>query len=383
MGNIATFIKPELTNVLSPLTEVLPSVISYFLVGIILLYYAGGKKYYLIIFNKFTPVVVCSFLFIGSGFFVQSFHYQIIEFFTSSENKIVATIVGGFIVNFLIRYLSNQKEKKETSVLLSKSINSQVISLAYINGWMLSSYFDQVAGYIEIHKKILVNNQYHKDSFNKIGIFNNEEIEIISKYSFCLDRFLTSIEKLLFDFDKEKKVENKPNFLFVITKIYLITSILMGYILVYALELKYKNSDQVLDTFLRDYTKIIQESLKPLFIFTYFFKLNRTIANDLVDMFKYIRVQYKLMNPKIVDELPMYICQLLTDESIFNNDTNFLIFDVKDAIVSFGDSEKQAIANSQDKLKNLILNAGIDNNQVENFIHKCQGKVDMISPWGN
>jgi hypothetical protein len=128
---------------------------------------------------------------------------------------------------------------------------------------------------------------------------------------------------------------------------------------------------------LRDYTKIIQESLKPLFIFTYFFKLNRTIANDLVEIFKYIRVQYKLMNPKIVDELPMYICQLLTD------DTDFLIFDVKDAIISFGDSEKEAIANSQAKLKNLILDADIDDNQVEDFIHKCQEKVDIISPWGN
>jgi hypothetical protein len=361
----------------SPLIEVLPAIISYFLLGIILLYYVGGKKYYLIVFKKFTPIVVCSFLFIGSGFFIQSFYHQIIEFFTSSENKIVATIVGGFIVNFLFRYLSNQKEKKETSVLLSKNIDSQITSLGYINIWMISSYFDQVIGYIEIYKRILVNNQYHKDSFNKIGIFSNEEIEIISKYSFCLDRFLASIEKLLFDFDKENKVDKKPSFLFVITKIYLITSILIGCILVYALELKYKNPDQVLDKFSRDYKVVTQESMRPFFGFTYFYKLDKTIANEFVEILKYIRLQYKLTNPKVVNELPIHICQLLIEESIFNDKTNCLIFNVKETIISFGDSEKEAISNSENKLRNLILEGGIDDNQVEDFICKCHKKVDI------
>ena len=109
------------------------------------------------------------------------------------------------MVDSIFRYLSNQKEKKETSTLFCNNINSQITSLATINEWLTVNYLDQIEGYVEIYKTRLVNNQYHKDSFNKIGIYNHQEIELISRYSSSLDRCLNSIERLLLDFHTKKR----------------------------------------------------------------------------------------------------------------------------------------------------------------------------------
>jgi hypothetical protein len=317
----------------SGLIEIFPATFGFVTVGLFSLYYlGGGREFFTIISKRFPPLVLYSFVFIVSGFVTQRFYQTVIDFFMSSEEKVsdqsklIVTIISGFIVNSIFRHLSNQKEKKETSTLFCNNINSQVTSLATINEWLAVNYLDQIEGYVKIYKTRLVNNQYHKDSFNKIGIYNHQEIELISRYSSSLDRCLNSIERLLLDFhakkeesanqtsDRQKFKYEPSNFFFVTLKIYLIVSILLGYVLVYTLEIysKSQNNQKNLSEFVEDYKKAIN-SLKQLFAFSHFYILDNCVANDLVESLKYIRFQYNLVNSISIDEREIYICRL------FNN----------------------------------------------------------------
>jgi hypothetical protein len=386
----------------SGLIEIFPAIFGFVTVGFFSLYYlGGGREFFTIISKRFPPLVLYSFVFIVSGFLAQRFYQPVIEFFieffmssdieVSDQSKLIVTIISGFVVNSIFRYLSNQKEKKETATLFCNNINSQVISLATINQWLILEYLDQIEGYVEICKTRLVSNQYHKDSFNKIGIYNHQEIELISRYSSSLDRCLNSIERLLLDFRAKKegsanqtpyrqKFKYEPlNFFFVTLKIDLIISILLGYVLVYTLEIhsKSQNNEKNLYEFIEDYKKAIN-SLKQMFDCSHFYILDNFIANDLVENLKYIRFQYNLVNSTSIDEREIYICRL-SIKTITNPDILLWIISSK-SIVSFGESEQEAINNSKHKLKQHLRNPNFDENQAEDIIQNC--KTEIISPWG-
>lgn len=322
--------------------EILPATFGFLTVGLFSLYYiGGGREFFVIISKRFSPLILYSFVFVVSGFTTQKFYRPVIEFFMSSQkevsdqSKLIVTIISGFIVNSIFRYLSNQKEKKETSTLFCNNINSQVTSLASINEWLIVSHLDQIEGYVEIYKTRLVDNQYHKDSFNKIGIYNHQEIELISRYSSSLDRCLNSIERLLLDFHTKKEESDNQtlyrqkfkyessNFFFVTLKIYLTISILLGYVLVYTLQIysKSQNNEENLSEFVEDYKKAIN-SLRQLFDFSYFYILDNCVANDLVESLKYIRFQYNLVNSISIDEREIYICRLLSNRTITREGSN-------------------------------------------------------------
>jgi hypothetical protein len=305
------------------------------------------------------------------------------------------------VVDSIFRYLSNQKEKKETSTLFCNNINSQITSLATINEWLTVNYLDQIEGYVEIYKTRLVNNQYHKDSFNKIGIYNHQEIELISRYSSSLDRCLNSIERLLLDFHTKKKESanqtsdsqkfkyEPSNFFFVTLKIYLIISILLGCVIVYTLEIysKSQNNEKNLSGFVEDYKKAIN-SMKQLFTFSHFYILDNCVANDLVESLKYIRFQYNLVNSTSIDERKIYMCRL-SSKTITREGSNpdillriISVIDNSKSIVSFGESEQEAINNSKQKLKQHLLNHNFDENQAEDIIQDCKTETEIISPWG-
>ena len=437
----------------SGLIEISPAIFGFVTVGLFSLYYlGGGREFFTIISKRFPPLVLYSFVFIVSGFLAQRFYQPVIEFFISSDKKVsdqsklIVTIISGFVVNSIFRYLSNQKEKKETATLFCNNINSQVISLAAINQWLILKNLDQIDGYVEICKTRLVSNQYHKDSFNKIGIYNHQEIELISRYSSSLDRCLNSIERLLLDFRAKKegsanqgsslkrdtliwvfpsengcktypvgqklkafrdklsrlklipanqtpyrqKFKYEPsNFVFVTLKIDLIISILLGYVLVYTLEIhsKSQNNEKNLSEFVEDYKKAIN-SLKQMFDCSHFYILDNCIANDLVENLKYIRFQYNLVNSTSIDETEIYICRLSNKtiiREVSNQDILLQIIsfiDNSESIVSFGESEQKAINNSKQKLKQHLLNHKYDENQAEDIIQSCKTVTEIISPWG-
>ena len=118
----------NLNNMSSRLIEIFPAIFGFVIVGLFSLYYiGGGREFFTVASKRFPPLVLYSFVFIASGFvaqiFYQLFYRTVIDFFMSPQDKVsdqaklIVTIISGFIVNSIFRYLSIRKEKKETSIL--------------------------------------------------------------------------------------------------------------------------------------------------------------------------------------------------------------------------------------------------------------------------
>jgi hypothetical protein len=395
---------------------ILPAIIGFSFGGIILFYF----------FRKQEPkgIILSSFFFIFSGFLFQiifTSEFDYLKYFASDYKDvfsipiftILATATGIFLGNMGLRFLANNKEKREISILFINAINSQFRSLGVINSYLISYKKKDIQNYIEIYRNRLKDNKFYETAFNKVGIYNEQEIDFISKYSVEFQEYLSYLERLLIEVNQDKQEQEilinveestiqyqQPyEKTFIIVKIAHIITMLFACLVVYKLSISYlsKNYKEVEEEFIRDYKLLVYEDLISLFQYKKFYKISKTLSNDLFNKLRYIRKVFKqnsILSNKINSEKPLYMCLISVKESFIiptssqiREETKFrfhYIIDSKDNIVAFNHSQDEAIKNCQNLLKNLIEEYKDDPQatNVEEYIKDCKIKCDIVSPWG-
>jgi hypothetical protein len=137
------------------ITEVLPAIIRFSTAGILILTFTFFVK--IPQYNENLPGIrISSFIFIVSGFLFEIIytHWSSILSWTQHNSSItfVFSILGTFCTNGFLKKLADDKEKREISILFRNSIDSQLTSLQFIQG-----YLNHV--YVETHR-FFVSPQY-------------------------------------------------------------------------------------------------------------------------------------------------------------------------------------------------------------------------------
>ncbi|BAQ64207.1 hypothetical protein [Geminocystis sp. NIES-3709] len=137
------------------MSEIIPAIIGLIIAGGILGYFLLKQKLQRIIFSyllleqKPKGIIFSCFFFLISGFLFQimftsgfnnlkNFASEYKDVFSIPIFTILATATGIFIGNIGLRFLANNKEKREISILFINAINSQLRSLAFINSYLTS-----------------------------------------------------------------------------------------------------------------------------------------------------------------------------------------------------------------------------------------------------
>jgi hypothetical protein len=197
------------------ITEVLPAIIGFSTAGILILKFVFSVK--IPQYNENPPgILISSFIFIASGFLFEIIYnsWTSIQRWAESHKDIafVFTILGTLFTNFctngLLKKLADDKEKREISVLFRNSINLQVQSLQFINSDLpLTLINKEHINRIKIYKNNLLTSKAYDTALNKLGIYDEKDIDRISKYSNELQLCFNYIERLLTTLDEYIKVE--------------------------------------------------------------------------------------------------------------------------------------------------------------------------------
>jgi hypothetical protein len=349
-----------------------------------------------------------------SGFnYLKDFASEYKDVFSIPIFTILATATGIFLGNMGLRFLANKKEKREISILFINAINSQIRSLEFIKNYLLSYKKKDNQKYIEIYRNRLKDNKYYQTAFNKVGIYNEQEIDLISKYSVELQEYLSYLERLLIEVNQDKqeqetlmnvkdsktKYQQPHERTFIIVAIAHLITMLFAYLVVYKLSISYlsKNYQELVEEFIRDYKLLLYKDLISLFKFQKFYRINETLCNYLFNNLRYIKKAFQQNNiliNKRNSEKPLYMCLICVAESFviptssqIREETKFkfyYIIDKKDNIIAFNHSRDEAIENCQNLLKNLIekYKDTPQATNVEEYIKNCKIKCDIVSPWG-
>ncbi|MEB3278352.1 MAG: hypothetical protein VKK42_05445 [Lyngbya sp.] len=401
-----------MNNPFQSLIDVLPALIGFIIAGCIL-------RYFFIYESNSRGILYASLGFILSGFITQIFceNYEKFKNFII-ENKdilnfpIVSTVVALYLVNKASTDRANKKERRETSILFVNAINYQVDSLNFIQNYFLLEYIKETKKYIDIHLERLKKHEYFITAFNKIGIYDEFAIDLISRYFVKFEETLTYIERLFIElnFDlKEKSLEEEdknkyiPQYrlTFIYPKISITITLIFAALCIYFLDKNYKNEDinQVNKRFLDEFTKYLQPLIED-FQFTRIYKINPIVPSALVQDLKYVREKYKkisrdahITNP--INEEPIYIIQILFNDILLSQIfSDNLILEEKYrratpnyTIVTFGCSEIEARQHGESLLKSYIdnyisENPDVDEQKFQKIIQYSEIKIDIISPWG-
>ncbi|GAX37992.1 hypothetical protein [Nodularia sp. NIES-3585] len=137
---------------------------------------------------------------------------------------------------------------------------------------------------------------------NKVGIYDEKNIDIISQYSIQLQQCLNYLERLLIEIELNEDMKVKRTYInqtnyqpqykrtIIIVRIVIITTSLLGIFTSYYLSKRYlnKNLEKLQNQFFDDYEKIL-DSLKELLIFSDYYIMNKVFSSDLLNKLKYIR----------------------------------------------------------------------------------------------
>lgn len=402
----------ELLDKINENHKIIPAEIAIMIFVLALIYFAFFDK------NK-KGIIFSSLGVILGGFLFQLIINNIekITIFVGKYDKvlsfpIISSAIGIFLANRILKYFTDKKNKKETSVLFVNAIDSQIRDLSCLNFYLIKDKMEENLDSIRFYNEKLNNNKFYTTAFNKIGIYEELEIDIISKYSINLQEFSSYIQQLLQEFsnykqetllkfpfqdeDKDLHSQSKTEYhyirTFIIAKISISIALILGFLATYVLS-KYfakKYFSNPKKTFIEDYEKIIKE-LQDKFKLSHFHILNRIIAEDLVDRLIYIRNRYLELEDSIdyqKQRKPIFICRLSVNEDIIfpreeydveeNYTTRFItLFSSTHDIVTFGDSKESASR----KAKNIVESRLNDTITLKYVLDNSELKIDLVSPW--
>jgi hypothetical protein len=388
------------------ITEVLPAIIGFSIAGILILKSIFSVKFPN--YNENPPgILISSFIFIVSGFLFEIIYtyWSSIQSWTQHNSSItfIFTILGGFFTNRFFKKLADDKEKREISVLFRNSIDSQVKSLQFINLYLSFTSIKEYINYIKIYKNNILTSKAYDTALNKIGIYDEKDIDIISKYSNELQQCFNYIERFLIELDEHitvnkthvNETEYQPQYqrTLIIVKIAILTTSIFGIFTSYYLSKRYLNNNlgKLQDEFFNDYEKILdkfKEELKS----REFYIMNRVISSDLFDQLKYIRNNFieSSNNYNVSSRKPIYLYRLIIkepvsikepvlnlDKDIYPDETilKWVINSTED-IVTFGESPEDV----KNKCNDIIEDFKSKHN-LETEIQYSDIIPEIISPW--
>ncbi|MFN5066743.1 MAG: hypothetical protein ACK5ER_12940 [Aphanizomenon sp.] len=308
-----------LVNNFHNITEVLPAIIRFSTAGILILTFTFFVK--IPQYNENLPgILISSFIFIVSGFLFEIIytHWSSILSWTEHNSSIafIFTVIGTFCANRFLKKIADDKEKREISVLFRNSIDSQVKSLQFINIYLSRSSINtkDING-IKIYKNNLLTSKAYDTALNKIGIYDEKDIDRISKYSNELQLCFNYIERLLTTLDEYIKVEkseyeHEDKLILTIVKNTILTTSLSGINIIYHLSKRYlgklqgelfkdyKDYEEILDNFtnaLSNSDNRMNEGIGSD-LFDRINRMNEGIGSDLFDRIKCITDDFKTSN---------------------------------------------------------------------------------------
>ncbi|MBO1056197.1 MAG: hypothetical protein HEQ27_06580 [Dolichospermum sp. JUN01] len=386
--------------------EVLPAIIGFSITGVLILKFVFSVKFPQ--YNENPPgILISSFIFIASGFLFETIYicWPSIQYWAEShkDTAFVFTILGTLFTNFctngLLKKLADDKEKREISVLFRNSIDSQVKSLQFIYLYLSFTSIKENINYIKIYKNNLLISKAYETALNKIGIYDEKDVDIISQYSNELQQCFNYIERFLIEFELDEnirvkkthvaQIEYQPQYqrTLIIVKIAILTTSLFGIFTSYYLSKRYLNNNlgKLQDEFFNDYEEIL-DKLKEELSFSKSYIMNRVISIDLFDKLKYIRNNFieSSNNYNISSRKPIYLCRLLIKEPVVNFDKDIytekiikklFIRDTED-IVTFGESPEDAKNNCNSIIEHLK-----NEHNLETEIQYSDIISEIISPW--
>ena len=293
-------------NSFHSITEVLPAILGFSIAGILILKFVFSVK--IPQYNENPPgILISSFIFIASGFLFEIIYicWPSIQCWAKNNSNIafLFTIVGGFCTNGFLKKLADDKEKREISVLFRNSIDSQVKSLQFINLYLSFTSIKENINYIKIYKNALLTSKAYETALNKIGIYDEKDIDIISKYSNELQQCFNYIERLLTTLDEYIKVEkseykHEDKLILTIVKNTILITSLSGINIIYHLSKRYlgKLQDELLNDYndYKDYEEILDNFTKELNNSDN--RMNEDIGSDLFARIKCITNDFKTSN---------------------------------------------------------------------------------------
>ncbi|MGD1717236.1 hypothetical protein [Dapis sp. BLCC M172] len=216
---------------------------------------------------------------------------------------ILATTASIFLGNTLIRYFTDRKEKTEFAVLFINAIESHISDLSKINSSILEirkriiiirhiSGEEDVEIYkggedCKIYKLSLIENKSYDTAFDKIGIFNESEIDLASLYNKYLKESLYLIDIFC------RQYFTKIQIVIPITQI-------LGCLCIYQLSLNYSRqySAKYRENFLEEcsyiLTLFVETNLFPNYsYYTESSIISRNMSDSLIEVLKYIREKYR------------------------------------------------------------------------------------------
>lgn len=368
----------------------LPTFFGFLFAGIILFYYLIKKNS--------IGVAISSLFFLVSGLSFQKIYddfnlvygtlKSIIDFPGAS---ILTTALGIFIGNRILSFFSNQKEQKEISILFINSIKSQLSSLEEANLWLFLNKREEYEGILKIYISRIKDNKSYDTAFDKIGIYNSDEINLISKYSIEVREFLSYVERLFIENNKDNESIPTKN-LVTTAKISVTTAIALGYSCVYTLSQHYvkEESNKLEKEFITSFSDLINQ-LEEYFNLSDFYLVDRQISKKIASTLIYVREKHQLNDEKYNYHYnPKYICRILFEINTLPEAINPLNLPYKlttinkKDVFAFGESEDDAKSKAISLLKYHLMNGdnSISEEQIESYINNLEIKVDIISPWG-
>ncbi|BAY03606.1 hypothetical protein ACOWPH_13945 [Anabaena sp. PCC 7938] len=382
--------------------EVLPAIIGFSITGIFILKSLFSVK--IPDYNENPPgILISSFIFIVSGFIFEIIYidwYSIQSWAKGNSNiAFIFTILGGFFTNRFLKKLADDKEKREISVLFRNSIDSQVKSLQFINLYLSFTSIQEYINYIKIYKNNLLTSKAYDTALNKIGIYDEKDVDIISQYSNELQQCFNYIERFLIEFELDEdirvkkthvnQIEYQPQYqrTLIIVKMAILTTSLFGIFTSYYLSKCYlkNNLGKLQDQFFNDYEEIL-DNLKKELHFSKSYIMNRVISSDLFDKLKYIRNNFieSSNNYNVSSRKPIYLYRLIIKEPVVNFDKDIytdkiikkLYINSTEDIVTFGESPEDAKNNCNSIIEDLK-----NKHYLETEIEYSDIISEIISPW--
>lgn len=381
--------------------EVLPAIIGFSITGIFILKSIFSVK--IPQYNENPPgILISSFTFIASGFLFEIIYncWPSIQSWARNNSSItfIFTILGGFCTNRFLKKLADDKEKREISVLFRNSIDSQVKPLQFINLYLSFTSIQEYINYIKIYKNNILTSKAYDTALNKIGIYDEKDIDIISKYSNELQQCFNYIERFLIELDEHisvnkthvNQIEYQPQYqrTLIIVKMAILTTSLFGIFTSYYLSKHYLNNNlgKLQDEFFNDYEEILDKFKEKLSFSSKFYIMNRVISSDLFDKLKYLRNNFieSSNNYNVSSRKPIYLCRLLIKQPVVNFDRDIytgkiitkLYINHTDDIVTFGESPEDAKNNCNSIIEHLK-----NKHNFETGIQYSDIITEIISPW--
>lgn len=429
------------------LQDIIPALTGFFFGLIVLVYFVFKKNYLGMVISSISCILL---MFIFEIISVNFNFNEINSFFEKTKNifdfplvTILVTTVSIFLGNFLIKYfVTDRKEKKEFATLFINALKFHINVLERVFSQIdlpklrtKDSIVTEGREYIEIYKSNLIEEKGYDVAFNKIGIFNENEIDLVYRYRkqlkeslLYIDIFCCTMSKDTEIYDKKpgkiklKNITNteKSNLIksFIDIKIFVPITIVLGYLCIYELSLNYlphnltKDRENFLESAKFTYNALLVVFWDSRIFRNYYFNnktfhiLNRITSDTLIETLNYTRERYRKID-KAKDtnnRQPIYLFRVLINSQIsleegqiddytWNPQINFISSQETFINLTWEIPDTNLVNSAKKMLKNYItqkveqveesyeINLFLKEN-IDEFIENCECESYIISPWG-